>query len=272
LGGTATRPHGHVSSKSSGPTGANGTDGAKGETGATGPQGVTGATGPTGTTGATGANGTSGADGASGPTGEKGVTGSAGPTGPTGPTGDKGATGAAGTTGATGPTGPTGPTGEKGATGTGSTGPSGAEGKTGPTGLQGPGGKSRTLYFTATKQVVATGECLSFAEVNTGAASCPSGTAASFDYNYEVRATGTLDALWAELQTAPGTGKTWTVNVRKNGTSVMSCEITGTAVTCETSGSVALAAGDFLQVNVTTAAGGSGAASTKWKIIVNIGS
>ena len=68
-----------------GPQGPPGPAGATGATGAAGPAGPPGAAGATGATGATGAAGAPGATGATGPTGSTGATGATGATGPAGP-------------------------------------------------------------------------------------------------------------------------------------------------------------------------------------------
>jgi hypothetical protein len=109
-------------------------------------------------------------------------------------------------------------------------------------------------------------DCLGHQEDNHAA--CPSGTAANFTYNYEVRvAAGTISALWAATDVTPAAGKSWVVNVRKNGTSVLSCTVSAGETACAASGSVAVTAGDFLQVVLTTA---NGAANRKWKTYVTI--
>ena len=118
-----------------GPTGSTGATGATGPTGPTGSTGTIGATGPTGPTGANGSTGSTGPTGPTGATGTNGINGATGPTGATGSTGPTGPTGATGSIGSTGPTGPTGATGATGTNGTnGATGPTGATGATGPAG------------------------------------------------------------------------------------------------------------------------------------------
>ena len=64
------------------------------------------------------------------------------------------------------------------------------------------------------------------------------------------------------------------MTVRKNGLTTagnsLSCTITGTATACEGSGSVSIASGDFLSVQVTITAGSPG--NKQWKTYVVIGS
>src|SRR5207253_2467473 len=158
---------------------------------------------------AEGTKGATGAEGTKGTTGAEGTKGATGATGPTGPEGAKGTTGAEGTKGATGAEGTKGATGAEGTKGT--TGAEGTKGATGATGPTGPGGKSKTLWFDSAQNAASPNECLG--QSDNAHAACPSGTAASFTYNYEVRSAGTLDSLWAEADAATGSAtKIWTVS------------------------------------------------------------
>ncbi len=100
------------------------------------------------------------------------------------------------------------------------------------------------------------------------------GNVHDFVYTYDVKAAGTISSIWAEINTAPSGTAAWTVTVRKNGLTTagnsLSCTITGpTATACEASGSVAIANGDFLSVQVTS----TGSPGNKnWKSYVVIGS
>jgi hypothetical protein len=122
------------------------------------------------------------------------------------------------------------------------------------------------VWFQAVAANANNNECLAH-QFDSGGAACPSGTAASFIYNYEVKATGTLSSVWATTDATPAAGKSWVVNVRKNGTSVLSCTVSAGDTSCEGAGSVSVSAGDFLQVQLTTA---NGAANKKWKTYVVI--
>jgi hypothetical protein len=60
--------------------------------------------------------------------------------------------------------------------------------------------------------------------------------------------------LQAEVNIAPGTGNSYTVDVLDNGTAIYSCTISGAATTCANTGAaVAVAAGHRLQVRITNA-------------------
>jgi hypothetical protein len=89
----------------------------------------------------------------------------------------------------------------------------------------------------------------------------------NFDIAYKVKAAGTLTSLWAE-DDKPQTGSGATVSVLLNGTAVVSCTVTAGDSACETSGSLAIAVNDHLQVRITTNTGG---ATAKWKTYVTIG-
>jgi len=207
--------------------------GVLGPTGATGGAGATGATGPTGTAGATGATG---------------PTGTAGATGATGPTGTAGVTGATGPTGSTGATGPTG--------GTGSTGPTGA------TGSAGTGGHIATFISTAN---VSNAQCVGNALFGTAShAACPAAGMSDLVYSDgPVPSGATITSIQAETDAAVVAGKSTTVNVLDNGTSVFTCTLSAGQTTCSNTGSVSVTAGHYLQVRIDT-----NSANKQWRITV----
>ncbi len=99
-------------------------------------------------------------------------------------------------------------------------------------------------------------------------AGCPTATTANATYNLgpvPPSTTYTITALYAQTETAPGAGKSWVVNVRDNGATVFSCTVSGTDQSCSSTGSVSVAAGHFLQVEMTTA---NTAANGKWKVLL----
>jgi hypothetical protein len=108
--------------------------------------------------------------------------------------------------------------------------------------------------------------CLGHEENN--AATCPSGTADNFIYNYKVKAAGTLTSLHVDSSKAQ-TGSGATVSVLQNGTAVMSCTVVSGDTACEASGSVPIAVNDHLQVQVTNNTGAANNAA--WKTYVTIG-
>jgi len=96
---------------------------------------------------------------------------------------------------------------------------------------------------------------------------CPAGSAANFVNNYQVVTPGVLTRLWAELETAPGTGEAWTVTVRVNGVATtLTCPITAGLVACESAGAVAVVTGDQVQVLVQETLGNP--TNTKFKTYV----
>ncbi len=89
-----------------------------------------------------------------------------------------------------------------------------------------------------------------------------------------MKAAGTVKSIWAEVNSAPSSGVTWQVTVRKNGLTTagnsLSCTISGPSATaCETSGSVIVADGDFLTVFVSRTAGSGN--DRMWKTYVVLG-
>jgi hypothetical protein len=205
--------------------------------------------GPQGATGQAGADGT---DGATGPTGPGG-----GPIGPTGVTGDTGDTGNTGATGA-GVPGATGPTGATGATGAGATGATGATGT--------PGSSAVALFRSTTNVHGDDSECLG-AFVNEHQA-CSTGFTTNgqlpgVDALMVPSSGATVTNLQVRAKTAPTAGNEYTVNVLDNGTVIMSC-VVAASNTCgtPTPTSAAVAAGHFLQVQITESTGNP--ADTGW--------
>ena len=240
--------------------------GSFGPTGATGPIGPTGATGPIGVTGPTGATGPIGptgpAGGATGPTGPMGPEGPTGATGPVGPQGATGATGAQGPTGpgpigATGATGATGPAGATGAVGvTGATGPAGTTGATGPGGATGPAGPA-FAYWGASDLVSSTTTRYLTPGYETGnAPTSPVRMAVPFPT--------TLRRFYIEHNTPVGNGNPIVYTVRVNGVATaisVSLASTG-SLGSDLAHSVAVAAGDLVDIQVTKASSvGNGAVS-----------
>jgi hypothetical protein len=109
-------------------------------------------------------------------------------------------------------------------------------------------------------------QCLAHEANNAGA--CPGGNAPNFAFNYAVRAAGTLTSLWAERNGVLAAGTANTVSVRRNGIAVMSCVASAGETGCAASGSVALAVGDFLQVQILETTGNP--TNVGWKVYVGI--
>jgi hypothetical protein len=108
---------------------------------------------------------------------------------------------------------------------------------------------------------------------DSGSATC-AGTAHDFLFTYDVRATVTINSIWAEANTAPGGTNAWTVTVRKNGLTTvgnsLSCTVTATETACENdAGAVPVLDGDFLTVIVTRTSGTS-ANNKNWKTYVTL--
>ena len=221
-------------------------------------QGPPGPTGATGAIGPIGPQGLTGATGATGPIGLQGLTGATGPTGATGATGPIGPQGLTGATGATGPIGLQGLTGATGPTGaTGATGPIGPQGPTGATGATGPAGSSGVAQFESSPGGALSFECLG-AWVGVDV-SCSNGPLYSGIDSVQVPAGATtVSDLQAQVADALGIGNSWHVEILDNGSPIMSCAIFGPLDTaCSDTGSVAVAAGHFLQVRVVTLDGAS---------------
>jgi len=203
--------------------------------------------------------GASGARGAEGAPGARGPTGAVGPQGPAGKDGAPGAQGPVGPTGGKGPTGARGPTGSKGTTGA-----QGVAGAKGATGQQGVAGFSGDTWFAAVATTVTSGQCLAFEGDNH--ATCPSTAGLPADVLYTLgpvpNGGTTISNLDAQLDAnAAGSGNK--VAVLDNGVEVLSCTVTSGHSTCVNAGSVAVAAGHYLQVQVTNL---SGSVSRKYRV------
>ena len=182
-----------------------------------------------------GPQGTAGADGADGQQGTQGLPGAKGDTGAVGPQGPKGDTGTAGATGAVGPKGDKGDTGATGATG-----PAGTNGTNGATGAIVENGSSLALVqpsgSTTTYYV--------FLGANTTETSVQQPSAIA----------GTVANLYVQLSAAPGTGRTWTATLMKNGVATAAtCVVSNTATSCsDTAHPVTIVAGDKLDLREVT--------------------
>jgi signal peptidase I len=144
-------------------------------------------------------------------------------------------------------------------------GTNGTNGATGATGATGPAGSGWTAVFYETA-TFGTTSCLGLIQANHAA--CPSGTAANFSYNLGAPSAVSLKGLFAELSVSPASGKSWTVSVLDDGTSVLSCDIAAGSTGCTSSASVSIAAGHFVQVQVTP----TGApANSAFKVLVSFG-
>jgi hypothetical protein len=74
---------------------------------------------------------------------------------------------------------------------------------------------------------------------------------------------GAVSNLFARVDTAPGTGQSYTVDVLDNGTAIYSCTITTGNTTCtNTTAGVAVTAGHYLQVRITNNGGAPNKAFT----------
>jgi hypothetical protein len=246
----ATGPQGPAGP--AGPQGPAGVDGPAGPTGLTGPAGPAGPAGATGATGLTGPAGPQGPQGDPGPAGATGATGPAGPQGPAGPTGLTGATGPAGATGATGLTGATGATGPQGPAGaTGATGPQGPTGATGPAGSStgtlfagktviNSGGTTPGTYFLTIQGQNGPQTVESTAQLLMPAACTMSG--------FQVQSDTVLES------------KVLTLRVNGALASAIGCTLnaTGSPATCSSTGSVAVNAGDLVDIEMDGTIHGSG--------------
>ena len=75
----------------------------------------------------------------------------------------------------------------------------------------------------------------------------------------------TVNDLQARVAVAPGTGNSWTVTLRKNGTNTsLSCVISGAAQSCSGSAAVSVAAADRLGVQFTEGGSATGTSGASW--------
>jgi hypothetical protein len=218
--------------------------------------------------GATGATGATGSAGTAGATGATGLAGTAGPTGATGAAGSAGATGAAGPVGATGPAGPQGLQGIQGLTGlTGATGAAGALGATGATGTTGATGATGPTGAVTAATVFAANNSIAI-PVDFYAHPSGAGTnvlATIFNSQIVMPRSCTFDSLHVVIRstntTPPTNGAdrafTYTLNVNGTDNTNLTCTSTSvlnTNVSCsDTSGTVAVSAGDLVTIHVTAA-------------------
>jgi len=87
-------------------------------------------------------------------------------------------------------------------------------------------------------------------------AASPDAQATEANAQESVIASGTVTAMKIQLSAAAGgAGTSYTFTVRKNGTNTdVSCQITGTATTCNDTGSASFAAGDLFSILVAPSA------------------
>ena len=143
-----------------------------------------------------------------------------------------------------GSTGSTGATGATGATGTGATGSTGATGATGSAAAGVP------IVFNTGGNDIAVNKFI-------GLGIKPDDFVAA---RVVMPVAGTIDDLTVVLETAPGVGKTWTFTVFK-GTpdselaQLLTCDVSGTAITCTGSVGFAVAAGNTISIKTTETGG-----------------
>lgn len=273
-----------------GPVGPQGVQGPKGDTGLQGIQGVIGPVGPKGDKGDKGEQGTSIAirgtltssaelpalpqnaqdayiiqgnlwvwDGSQwvnvgafrGPQGEQG------PVGPIGPKGDTGIQGPQGIQGNVGPTGPQGPIGLTGADST-VAGPEGPAGPAGPQGLQGLKGDKgdQGIQGVQGPQGVKGDTGLTGKSISNAMFSAPGAvTVFTGSSRFYVAGAGNIVLSKASLGTAGSTSTT--VVIKKNGTTVHTDTIASGTNVITNNTTVAVAANDYITVDVTSAGTGA---------------
>ena len=85
------------------------------------------------------------------------------------------------------------------------------------------------------------------------------------DHLWPVPVSGKVDTLRAFVVQAPGSGKSWTVTVRKNNANTaLTCTISGTGQSCTGSGPVSVAAGDRLGVEFVKGGAAAGTQGAGW--------
>ena len=234
-------PRLEVNLASAGPTGP------QGPAGPAGPQGPPGVDGPAGPTGLTGSQGPAGPTGATGATG---LTGPAGATGPAGSAGPQGATGPAGPIGLTGPAGPAGPTGATGATGlTGATGATGPQGPAGATGPQGPAGSSTGTLLMGKTVINSSGTTPGTYFLTIQGQNGPQ----TGESNAQLLMPAACTMSGFQVQSdAVFESKVMTLRVNGASASAISCTLnaTGSPATCSSAGSVAVNAGDLVDIEM----------------------
>jgi hypothetical protein len=104
----------------------------------------------------------------------------------------------------------------------------------------------RTLWFESLA-AAKTNECLGHEE--SAHAACPAGAVVNFTYNYEVVTPGVLTRLYAKSEQTPGAASSYVITVRVNGVnSTLTCTIATGQHACEGASTVAVVAGDEVQV------------------------
>jgi hypothetical protein len=294
-----------------GPIGSQGPQGETGPQGATGPQGLQGLQGeqgPIGLTGATGPQGPIGPQGPQGPTGLTGATGPQGPIGLTGATGPQGPTGLTGSTGPQGLTGPQGPEGPSLFKGTWNSATAYAQGDMvfrssspyfslvagnlnndpaiqvnttcadwnapagGPynwtgTGLTNPAGAGPCTLNGSTTNVGSNGSTLAYGLVN-GAASLSTN---SLNNRITVGQALTISNLAISNQDNTSSNQyTYTLYV-DGSPSALSCTVATSGTSCSSAGSVAVSAGQFLQIEAHRFSGSSNSGrDADWAVTYSI--
>ena len=246
-----------------GATGDTGADGAQGPVGPVGPQGPVGNTGATGAVGPQGPVGNTGATGAVGPQGPIGNTGATGAVGPQGPVGNTGATGAVGPQGPVGNTGATGATGPQGNPGLpGAPGATGAQGPIGPVGPQGPpgpAGSGGTMFSMKHDfNLSGAGGTRYFNPIH-----IDDQNTEDFDVVGIVAKACSMSTLVARVDSLTA-GVTATLTLRKGATiatmanTALTCNLTSVALSCTSTGAVALTTSDLFDIRLTYTAGDAG--------------
>jgi hypothetical protein len=248
-----------------------------GPAGATGATGSAGAAGPVGATGPPGATGLTGAAGATGAQGQPGSVGPAGPQGPQGQTGAQGAVGPAGTSGPAGNAGASGPAGAPATVtvGTVTTGAAGTQATVTNAGTN----SAAVLNFTIPRGAAGTGGSgatsgISFASVYHGGSfgdlvysvtnSSSSATESAPLLAWVPAGCSATELTVFSQQTTPITVTLRAGPVANLANTALACAVAAggsTGASCTATGSVAVAAGDFVDLGV-SGANGTGAVWT----------
>ncbi|MBI3321488.1 MAG: hypothetical protein HYZ91_04380 [Candidatus Omnitrophica bacterium] len=92
-----------------------------------------------------------------------------------------------------------------------------------------------------------------------------SGTSGKADQLWPTPAAGIISVLNAFVAQAPGSGKSWVVTVRKNGTNTsLACTIAGASQSCTGSGTVSIAAADRVGVEFVKSGNAAGSQGAGW--------
>jgi hypothetical protein len=114
------------------------------------------------------------------------------------------------------------------------------------------------VTFIAVNSSVNAGQCISNASLGNSHATCPAANMADATYSEGPvpLGGGSMVNLFAQVSATPAAGNTQQVTVLVNGVaSTLSCQISNPATTCTAAGPVAVAAGAYLQVEITNVAG-----------------